>query len=898
MVYTTSEIVESMHRLAHAKSLFSKEGFVMNIGRLFFGVMRSNLRRADAGPPIRRTRLVRATVIGLLALAALVVLPVNQALGQIPSVLDTFRVVNVSTAPSDTFFLDFYMKNVDSLGGYNMRVRFDPTVLQPLLDTIIGGENPGIRAEIQFLRGDGFWSYFGAGVPEDGVWSFYAANFPQPGIFFLPGSGVDVRSSWMVLPSATPQATSIVFENDPIYPANSNTLSDYHGLGTSLKRPVLVNGTVNISTGTGDPPVISNCPGPFTTNQGNLVQFSVTATDPNGDNLDLTASNLPVGATFTPSNPVSGNTSVTGTFQWIPSESQSGNFLVSFRATDQGGLSSSFCTVSITVSTVVNGNPPDIMCQASTITVDQGQLVEFNVSASDVDGDTLTLSPSNLPLGATFTPTNPVVGPSPVNGVFHWTPSFTQSGIFSVSFQVQDPDGNQDICNTSIVVNEVAVDQLFTTSASGQKPQGGVSGTPNVVVPIDLVTSQAVYGVQLDFIYDPVIFTPTQVQASDRLTGFSLYDNLGEEAGRIRILAFDLTGASIGSGTSSVLFNVVGNMNSGLTPGSYPIEFEDAWESINPDPEAPSVPLATTNGVIVVDNLGDANLDTRIDVADVVTVVGYILGNFSFDLRQFVAGDVTVDALLDVFDVQGILNLIFGLPINPAAGQPGTEGPATVDFVYDATDGPYGAYHLTTDAPVDIAGVQLEVVYDSKGVGLAGPETMSASSGFDLTYKDDGRGHLVALLIDPVNTSRIPTGRSEMLRIPLTRVSSAKPDVLLNGIKLAASDAGKIEVAGNAPLPKTFSLLQNYPNPFNPSTTIAFALGSDDSGAPSRVRLDIYNVLGQRVTTLVNETLPPGRYEYQWSGRDGAGQPVASGLYFYRLTTNKQSETKKMVLLK
>lgn len=876
-------------------SLILKEGFVMNIGRLF-GALRLQLRRADASPPTRRQRLVRGAVVGLLALGVFVALPLNQALGQIPSLLDTLRVVSVNTAPGDTFYVDFYLKNVDTLGAYNIRVRYDPTVIQPLADTT---ETSIVLNSVQYLRATACavgcaWDVFGGSVIESGVMILAAIDFDQSDLF-PSGSGVDPRVGWLVLSTATPQSTPITLELDPIYPQNSNAFSDYRG---RLIRPTLVSGTVNISTGTGHPPVISNCPGPFTTGVSQLVQFTVTATDQDGDNLQLMATSaLPTGATFPT---VSGTASVTGTFQWNPTAGQGGNYLISFRATDSpGGLSSQFCTVSITVQTIVTGNPPDISCQASNITVDQGQLVEFNVSASDPDGGELTVTALNLPPGATFSPSNPYVGQSPLSaGHFRWTPSYAQSGIFSVTFQVEDEDGNQDICNTTITVNEIAVDQLFTTSAASQKPQGGVSGTPNVVVPIDLVATQAVYGVQFDFIYDPSIFTATEVQASNRLDGFSVYENLGEEPGRIRILAFDLTGASIGSGESSVLFNVVGNMNSGLSPGSYPIEFENAWETINPDPEAPTVPLATTNGIIVVDNLGDANLDTRIDVGDVVALVGYILGNFDFNLRQFVAGDVTVDALLDVFDIQGILNLIFGLPIGPAPGQPENGRPAQVDFVYDATDGPYGAYHMTTDAPVDIAGVQLDVVYDANDVGLAGPETMSASAGLDLTYKDDGRGHMVALLIDPSNDARIPTGRSEMLRIPLTRVSAAAPTVKLRNIKLAASDAGRIEVAGSAPLPKTFSLLQNYPNPFNPSTTIAFALGGDGSGGSVRVHLDIYNVLGQRVTSLVNSDLPPGRYEYQWNGTDGSGQQVASGLYFYRLTSNKQSETKKMVLLK
>ena len=66
----------------------------------------------------------------------------------------------------------------------------------------------------------------------------------------------------------------------------------------------------------------------------------------------------------------------------------------------------------------------------------------------------------------------------------------------------------------------------------------------------------------------------------------------------------------------------------------------------------------------------------------------------------------------------------------------------------------------------------------------------------------------------------------------------------------------------------------------------------------SQVELTVYNVLGQQVTTLVNEKLSPGSYEADWDGRSDGGSEVASGIYFYRLHTEAYTQTKKMILLK
>ncbi len=93
--------------------------------------------------------------------------------------------------------------------------------------------------------------------------------------------------------------------------------------------------------------------------------------------------------------------------------------------------------------------------------------------------------------------------------------------------------------------------------------------------------------------------------------------------------------------------------------------------------------------------------------------------------------------------------------------------------------------------------------------------------------------------------------------------------------------------------PTVFILAQNYPNPFNPKTMIRFALPKD-----SWVKLEVYNILGQKVKTLVDEKLAAGVKEVQWDGKDGKGLEVASGIYFYRIKADSFSDVKKMVMLK
>jgi hypothetical protein len=104
-----------------------------------------------------------------------------------------------------------------------------------------------------------------------------------------------------------------------------------------------------------------------------------------------------------------------------------------------------------------------------------------------------------------------------------------------------------------------------------------------------------------------------------------------------------------------------------------------------------------------------------------------------------------------------------------------------------------------------------------------------------------------------------------------------------------------LSVSGEASsgLPTQFALGQNYPNPFNPTTEISFALPN-----AADVELSVYNLLGQKVTTLVNGAMPAGNHSVTWDGTSESGGSVASGIYFYRISAGSFNETKKMMMLK
>ena len=115
--------------------------------------------------------------------------------------------------------------------------------------------------------------------------------------------------------------------------------------------------------------------------------------------------------------------------------------------------------------------------------------------------------------------------------------------------------------------------------------------------------------------------------------------------------------------------------------------------------------------------------------------------------------------------------------------------------------------------------------------------------------------------------------------------NSISVEIAVGGVEVTVDDS---EVT-----PIEFALHQNYPNPFNPETNIQF-----DVAEHSYVSVSIFNLVGQKVASLVNQNMDAGVYTIKWSGLNEGGLSLPSGMYFYEMKTSKYHSIKKMVLVK
>lgn len=552
--------------------------------------------------------------------------------------------------------------------------------------------------------------------------------------------------------------------------------------------------------------------------------------------------------------------------------------------------------------TVADTTEPENHCPVFTspasdyFEVYEGVTLEFDVTAEDEDGDTITLTMDPLdPDGLNYN-FEPQIGEAFVTSRFDYTPGFNEAPATRyVRFRVTDGQCAPVTRTITIDVLETAQDLLMVSSL-----QGGVPGARDRLTPFMITNSVDIYGFQFTFRWDPARLYVDSLVATDALQGFSVWDNLADSvlAGNATVLVFGLGGETIPAGLDTVIYPAF-RVFEEAEPGPVDIQIYNAREAINPG--YPSQPLGVVDGIFMIDRFGDANLDTWVDVGDVVSLVAYINDSISFTPRQESAADVNQDSDINVGDLVAMIDIILGSWMGPSPPMyPGPKAFVELDY-QDLRPGSSGEIRVMANLEVPVAAAQLQINYDPEQVSFQVPALSERSGHFLIQHRDDGNGKLHVVLFNMSNDP-IAVGEGNILSLPVTLSPGAEGEfgIELKEIALADEKAALIPVSDGPPSrPIAFELGQNYPNPFNPSTTIEFTLPSPrDGGMTLPTNLRIYNVLGKVVRTLVDELMAPGVHHEVWDGRDDHGNKVASGIYFYRLRVGDLVQTKKMVLMK
>jgi len=192
-----------------------------------------------------------------------------------------------------------------------------------------------------------------------------------------------------------------------------------------------------------------------------------------------------------------------------------------------------------------------------------------------------------------------------------------------------------------------------------------------------------------------------------------------------------------------------------------------------------------------------------------------------------------------------------------------------------------GVVEEKTFFSIEEENVNKEIVYN-----LQPAKTFKKAIGVELSFANETYQEVYKLSLFVFDNGEWKPVQSKVNKKNKTVTASL---TTLGKVKLGI-DANKKE---ELDLPQTFALIQNYPNPFNPSTIIAFHLPEDCD-----ITVEIYNMLGAKITTLRSGFTAAGRYSVTWNGMNDAKVQVPSGIYLYRLKTNKFDQVRKMILLK
>jgi hypothetical protein len=698
----------------------------------------------------------------------------------------------------------------------------------------------------------------------------------------------------------------------------------------ALIVPTVTSGAVNVVN---TEPAITNCPvDPFVVYWGDPVIHLFTATDPDlaCDCDALTWSKV--------SGP--GTISAGGNYQFVAGPLNIGCNTVVVRVDDEFG---GFATCEFDIS--VLNEPPVIACPTEAINILWGETATATVTADD---------PDDGPSGLTYSMVS-FTGPGapsidPISGEFEWATLETMAYVGTFTACVKVSDGAKlDACNTlNADTCCFTINVIPTFAVTIEKLHDQLQGhyTDVHITLDDAYLSMEMGGFDFLISYDASALSFVSAEPGEMLVDceweyftyrFGPFGNCGSgcPSGLLRIVALAETnnGAShpdcfnnVTSNELAILRFLVSNdrtyecmyapvrfywldcgdntisskLGDTLFLENRVFDFEgneitlhDGFPSYTGTSDACLIgdkvfPLRAINfingGVDIVcadsiDARGDINVNgLAYEIADAVMYTNYFINGLGVFGDHIEASIAASDANADGITLS-VADLVYLVRVVQGDAQPYPKASGSDDMVVSTqviNNELTVSYSATANAGAALLVFQYDGTVGSPVLG-DGASSMDVLTGV--------QGNELRVLVYNIGPNAISAGDHILLNIPVSG------SIQLVETQVADFYGSTMNVSTRT-LPSNFALAQNYPNPFNPSTTIELSLPVE-----SDYSVTLYNIAGQQVRTFDGHSAA-GVVQVLWDGKDASGSQVASGMYFYKATAGRFSETKKMVLMK
>lgn len=606
----------------------------------------------------------------------------------------------------------------------------------------------------------------------------------------------------------------------------------------------------------------------------------VEASDPDSiDTLTLIASQGEWN--FTQTDSLRGQAS--GFLSWIPSpeDTLDSPYEVFFSVKDNylcDGIDESSL-----IFVVYDINYPPVLDSIGPKTVMEGDTLEFRIYATDEDQDPIILDTMNVPLNATF------IDSGNGAGSFTFTPDYTQADIYYVTFIASDTAGLADSEQVTIeVVNlnrRPSIQPPFAeTTISERDPlEFRVSAEDPDGDPLSCRAYNLPEGAYFDTTKSIFSWIPEWGQVDEYFPLFVVSDGELADSADVKITVanrlLSIKEHHPYSDEEDVLIDACVKVTF-----TEPIKFE----SIHPTTFAVR---SKKDGVLggEYEGLDVHSVGFCLDSALIFSTLDTITVTLTTGIKDWSDSGMAQDYSWEFYTGIGVYpgntnndNIVDERDILPLGFYWGESGPSRAAIHQNLTWSIKPVHRWTADSSWD---PEAAVYADADGNGIVDEwDICGVSNSWDSTIAGSTYGLPkstdFAEEVSPDHLSIYEKIYNALLDCPESEGKS-RIKKLLEGILEEKS------------VPSKFEVLQNYPNPFNFTTVIPYSLPQD-----CQVQISIFNVLGQKVRTLVNEYQTSGYKKVNWDGKDDKGDEVGSGIYFYRVNARNYSCTRKLLFLK